>query len=203
MKRSSPAKPAMKFATSSRPCIDSAASCSAAIQPSVRASNVAMSAAVSSRPIAPFRYVGGFLGGEAQVGGPDLHQLAARPQARQRQRRIGPAREHEVRTLGQMVEEVGQPVLNVVAIDDVEVVEDENDIPVDAVQLVDERREHGFRRRVRRIQERACVRAEAGHRRLERREDVRPEQRRIVVALVEREPRHRGAVVGDRAAATP
>ena len=30
-------------------------------------------------------------------------------------------------------------------------------------------------------------------------EDVRPEQRRIVVALVEREPRHRGAVFGERA----
>ncbi len=84
-------------------------------------------------------------------------------------------------------------------IDDMKVVEDEDDIPVDAVQFVDERRQHGIRRRVRRIQERACVRAEAGHRQLERREDVRPERRRIVVALVEGEPRHRGAVVGDRA----
>ncbi len=46
-----------------------------------------------------------FLGGEAQVGGPDLPELAARSQAGQRQRRIGPARDHEVRTLGEVVEE--------------------------------------------------------------------------------------------------
>ena len=50
------------------------------------------------------------LGGEAQIGGSDLHQFAAHSQARQRQRRIGPARQHEVRALGQVVEEVGHPV---------------------------------------------------------------------------------------------
>ncbi len=34
----------------------------------------------------------GLLGGEAQIGGSDLHQFAAHSQARQRHRRIGPAR---------------------------------------------------------------------------------------------------------------
>ena len=49
--RSSPAKPAMKPATSARPCIDSAASWSVAIHPSVRPSRAATSAVVSSSPI--------------------------------------------------------------------------------------------------------------------------------------------------------
>lgn len=46
----------MKLATSSRPCIESAASWSAAIQPSVRLSNAATSPAVSWRPIISLRY---------------------------------------------------------------------------------------------------------------------------------------------------
>lgn len=87
--------------------------------------------------------------------------------------------------LGQMIEEIGQPILNIAAIDDMKVIEHEHDIVVDSAQLVDERREHDLRGRVPRVQECLSVRAEAGYRDLEGREDVRPEQRRIVVALVE------------------
>ena len=51
-----------------RPCMESAANCSPAIQPSVRAS----SAAMSGRQVEAHRLVekvGGFVGGEAQIGG--------------------------------------------------------------------------------------------------------------------------------------
>ena len=91
-----PAKPAMKPVTSDRPCIDSAASCSAAIHPSVRPSSTATSRAVRSRPINSWRYAAASSGREPQICGADLDQFATRPQASQRQRRIGAAGDHQV-----------------------------------------------------------------------------------------------------------
>src|SRR6266404_9685804 len=67
MYRSSPAKPAMNAATSSRPCIESAASWSAAIHPSVRSSSAATSAAVSTNPT-----VRGVPAGGRSAGGQEL-----------------------------------------------------------------------------------------------------------------------------------
>ncbi len=102
MYRSSPAKPAMKPATSSRPCIESAASWSAAIQPSVRPSSAAISSASRSSPITIVEVLGGLVGREAQVGGADLDQLALRAQSCQRQRGIGARGDHQVQ-LGRQV----------------------------------------------------------------------------------------------------
>ncbi len=86
----------MKPATSSRPCIESAASWRAAIQPSVRPSSAATSRAARSRPITLVEVRGGLVGREAQVGGADLDEFAARSQAGQRQRRIGARGDDEV-----------------------------------------------------------------------------------------------------------
>ena len=55
---------------------------------------------------------GGLVGGEAQVGGADLDQLAARPQPGQRQRRIGAAGDHQVQPRGQVVEQERHPVVD-------------------------------------------------------------------------------------------
>ncbi len=58
------------------------------------------------------------------------------------------------------------------------IVEYQHDIVTDIVQLVDERCKHVFRRRVCRFEEGECANTEAGHRYLEARDDVRPEQPR-------------------------
>ena len=118
----------MKPATSSRPCIESAASWSAAIQPSVRPSSAATSRAVSCQAHRLVEVRRGLVGREAQVGGADLDQLAARSQAGQRQRRIGAAGDHQVHLRGQMVEQEGHPVVDVARVDDVVVVEHQHDV---------------------------------------------------------------------------
>ena len=128
MYRSSPAKPAMKPATSSRPCIESAASWRAAIQPSVRASSAAMSPAVRSSPIIAVEVRRRLVGGEAQVGGADLDQLAARPQASQRQRRVGAGGDHQVDLRREVLQQERHPGLDVVGVDEVVVVEHQHDV---------------------------------------------------------------------------
>ena len=105
----------MKPATSSRPCIESAASWSAAIQPSVRPSSAATSASVSSQAHHLVEVRRGLVGREAQVGGADLDQLAARAQPGQRQRRVGAAGDHQVQLRGQVVEQERHPLLHVAA----------------------------------------------------------------------------------------
>ena len=77
----------MKPAASSRPCIESAASCSAAIQPSVRSPSAATSGAVSVEAHHVVEVRRRLVGREAQVGRAELDELAARAQPRQRQRR--------------------------------------------------------------------------------------------------------------------
>ena len=105
MNRSSPANSLMNDAGSSRPCIDSAASCSAAIHPSVRASSTSTSAVVRVRPIASFRYVGSLVGREAQVGCSNLEKVAVGPQRRERQRRIGAGGDHEAELRREVLEQ--------------------------------------------------------------------------------------------------
>ena len=118
----------MKPATSSRPCIESAASWSAAIHPSVRPSSAATSRAVRCQAHHLVEVRGGLVGREAQVGGADLDQLAARPQPGQRQRRVGAAGDHQVQPRGQVVEQERHPLLDVARVDDVVVVEHQHDV---------------------------------------------------------------------------
>ena len=118
----------MKPATSSRPCIESAASWSAAIHPSVRPSSAATSCAVSVQAHHLVEVRGGLVGREAQIGGADLDELAARAQASQRQRRIGAAGDHQVHLRGQMVQQERHPVVDVARVDHVVVVEHQHDV---------------------------------------------------------------------------
>ena len=60
---------------------------------------------------------GGLVRREAQVGGADLDELAARPQAGQRQRRVGAGGDHQVHLRGQVVEQERHPVVDVGRVD--------------------------------------------------------------------------------------
>ena len=135
------------------------------------------------------------VGREAQVGGADLDELAAPSQPRQRQRRVGAAGDHQVDLRGQVLQQERHPVLDVARVDDVVVVEHQHDIVRDGAELVEQRGEDRFDRRLGRLQERERTCTDPGHRRLQRGDQVGPEQRGIVVALVEREPR-RGPSIG-------
>ena len=122
----------MKPATSSRPCIESAASWSAAIQPfgaPLQRGDVPRRQLQAHHLVEVRR---GLVGREAQVGGADLDELATRPQPRQRQRRVGAAGDHQVQLRGQVLEQERHPVLDVARVDDVVVVEHQHDVVRDA-----------------------------------------------------------------------
>ena len=137
----------MKPATSSRPCIESAASWSAAIHPSVRPSRAATSLRRQRQPHHLVEVRRGLVGREAQVGGADLDELAARPQPGQRQRRVGAAGDHQVQLRGQVLQQEGHPVLDVARVDDVVVVEHQHDVVREGAEVVEQRGEDRFDRR--------------------------------------------------------
>jgi hypothetical protein len=95
----------MKPVTSSRPCIDSAASCSAAIHPSVRLSSAATSSAVSASPMATSRYAAASSAVKRRSAARTSTRSPARPPPRQRQRRVGAAGDHQVDLRGQVLQE--------------------------------------------------------------------------------------------------
>ena len=122
MYRSFPANWAMKPLTSSRPCMESAASCSAAIHPSVRSSRAATSVGSGASPVTVVEVGGRLVGREAQVGGADLDQLAADAPPRQRQVGVGAGAQHQVHVRREVLEQEGHPVADFGAVDEVVVV---------------------------------------------------------------------------------
>ena len=118
----------MKPATSSRPCIESAASWSAAIHPSVRSSSAATSARRQIRPITSLRYAAASSGVNRRSA---ARISTSSPRARRRasgKRRIGAAGDHQVQPRREVVEQEGHPVVNVARVDDVVVVEHQHDV---------------------------------------------------------------------------
>ena len=89
----------------------------------------------------------GLLGGEAQVGGPHLDQLAACPHPRQRQRRVGPGGEHQVQLRRQVLEQERHPVVHLGRLDEVVVVEDQQQVLRPSVEVVEQRGERRLGRR--------------------------------------------------------
>ena len=73
---------------------------------------------------------GGLVGGEPQVGGTDLEQLAPSAKARQRQRRIGPTAEHQVDLRRQVLQQERHGLVQLRRLDDVVVVEHQHDVIV-------------------------------------------------------------------------
>jgi hypothetical protein len=130
--------------------------------------------------------------------GADLNELAAPSQARQRQRRVCAAGDHQVHLWGEVLQHEGHPVLYVACVDDVVVVEHEHDVVRAGAEVVEQSGEDRFDRRLRRLQEQERTGTDPRQRCLQRGDKVRPEQRGIVVAPVEREPR-RGPSFGRRA----
>ena len=128
---------------------------------------------------------------EAEIAGADLDEFPTCPQASQRQRRIGPARDHDVHPRRHVLEQERHPVLDLAGVDDVVVVEHEHDVVRDRAELVDQRGEDRLdRRRLRHPEERQRARTDPGRHRAQRRDQVRPEHGGLVVARVQGQPRH-------------
>ena len=138
MYRSSPAKSAMKPATSSRPCIESPASWRAAIHPSVRPSSVATSRSVSPRVMTPLKY--------ASASSWVKRRSAARistssPRARSlASGSAGSARVASTRCTwaGRCSSEVGHADLDLGRVDGVVVVEHQHDVVRQRIELVEQ-----------------------------------------------------------------
>ena len=71
---------------------------------------------------------GGLVRREAQIGRADLDQFAARPQASQRQRRIGAGGDHQVDPRREVLQEERHAALDVAGVDQVVVVEHQHDV---------------------------------------------------------------------------
>ena len=105
------------------------------------------------------------VGGEAQVGGADLDELAARAQPRQRQRRIGAAWRSPggPAAAGARAGTPSRPGSSR-RVDDVVVVEHQHDVVRDRAELVEQRGEDRLdRRRLGRLQQRERAGADPGH----------------------------------------
>ena len=128
MYRSSPAKPAMNALTSSRSCMRQ--------RGQLQRRDPALGALGQRRDVRrgqreahrPVEVVRRLLRGEAQVGGADLDQLAARAEPGQRQRRVGAGGDHQVQLRRQVVQQERHPVVDLRRVDDVVVVQDEDDV---------------------------------------------------------------------------
>ena len=184
-RRSAPMKPA----TSSRPCMDSAASWRAAIQPSVRPSSADTSLGASVQAHRLVQVGGRLIGREAQVGGADLDELAARSEAGEGQRGVGAGRDHQVELRRQVVEQERHPGLDLRVVDHVVVIEHQHDVIGRGAQAVEQRGQGGLDGRRRCVEQRADRVGDARCRLLEPGDDIGPERCGVVVAGVERDPR--------------
>ena len=81
--------------------------------------------------MASLRYAAASSRGEAQVGGPDLEELAPSPQPGERPRRIGSAGDDEVELRGQVLDQEQHRLVHVERLDDVVVVEHQDDVVVE------------------------------------------------------------------------
>ena len=105
---------------------------------------------------------GGLVGGEPQVGGADLDQLAADPPPSQRQVGVGAGADHDVHVRREVLEQEGHPLADVVAVDQVVVVEHQPHLRRCRGQLVEQRGEHEVGRHGRGAEELQRRRADAG-----------------------------------------
>ena len=103
---------------------------------------------------------GGLAAGEAQIACTDLVDVAARTHARQRQRRVGPARDNQVEGSGLVLDQEIQCVVDGLCSDDVVVVQHQQQAAGRHRQVVDEAGQHLLEAgRLARLQHRPRVRA--------------------------------------------
>lgn len=134
---------------------------------------------------------------EAQIGRPDFGQLIAGAQAGKRQRRIGAGEHDQAHLRRQMIQQERERLVDRPAGDRVAIVQDERERPSNFAQLVDQAGEDGLGRgRLRGLQQPQRDGAEAPLQRAERGDEIGEKARRIVVALIQREPGHAGRGAG-------
>ena len=80
-----------------------------------------------------------FVSGEAKVGGAELEQVAAGSPPCERQGRVGPGGEHEMKVRWGVFHKEADGVVDVGRVDDVVVVQDKGDVGVEPFQVVDQR----------------------------------------------------------------
>ena len=176
----------MKPATSLRPCMRERRELEAgdpAFGPDVQSGDIISREAQGHHVV---EEGGGLVRGETQIVGADLEQLTTRAQATERQRRIGAARDNQVQLWRQVVEQKGHALVNRLGVDQVVVIEHQQDVLRGGADLIEQGPEHRL--------DLAAAAANCSSasvllpisplHRLERGDDVGPEQRGLIVALV-------------------
>src|SRR5438105_3113702 len=134
---------------------------------------------------------GGLVGGETQIGGSKLSHFSAPAQATERQRRIDAASDHQVQLRWQVVQQKSHALVDRRCRDQVVVVEHQHDMLRKGANLIEHPGQHCLDgKRLKRLQQREGVLAwiKLGPHGLERGDYVRPEERGLIVALIECEP---------------
>ena len=132
-----------------------------------------------------------FVGGEPEVRGPHLHELATRTQTGQRQRRIGPSGHRQRDLRRQVVQQEGHRLMDGGRVDDVVVVERHHRGTGEDVEIVDQADQDGLGwRGSAGLQQGERVDTHLGFGDLNRGHEVGQKQSEVGVAWVERQPRH-------------
>ena len=129
------------------------------------------------------------LGGEAQIGRPDLEELAPSPQAGERPRWVGPAGDDEVELFREVLDQEDHRLVHCEGLDHVVVVQHEDDLLGECGEVVEQAGDDRFQRRRGGLQRAQCVGADIGGDLAHGGDDVGPEHRRVAVTPVERQPR--------------
>ena len=192
MKWCVPVKDSMKLAVSARPCMDIAANCRPAIQPSVRVSSAAMSVRREVQAHRPVEKLGGFAGGETQVRGTQFGQLAARAEPGQGQRRILTGGDDQVHLRRQVFQQKGEGLVHRFGINHVVVVKDEDEAFREGGELVDQGRQQRFGWRRLRGLERSQHTRSRNHfdcrNGLQSRDEVGQKACEVVIPFLQRQP---------------
>ena len=136
--------------------------------------------------------LGALRGGQAQILDAELGDPALTPQPGQRQRRFGPAHEHQAQRGRQVGDEEGDAAVHLGGVGQVVVVDDEGDGRFECGELVEQRRHHvGRGRGAGRAEQLQGAAGEPGHDAVERGDDTTPEPDGVGVGRVDGEPGRR------------
>jgi hypothetical protein len=170
----------------------SAAGCRPAADPSVRAANAATAAPGSSAPTASRSSAAASSAVKRSSAARSSASCPRSPQPRLRQRRVGPAGQHQPQPRRQMLGQEQQRSMNRMRVDQVVVIEDQQHLIRSGLgggQFVDQRRHQPIGRGLcERAQQRTGQLANPGACLAHRRDRVAPKPRRIVVGSVQRQP---------------
>ena len=159
--------------------------------PSVRASSAATSRGLQPQPHHLVEELLRFVGGEPEIRGPHLHELATRTQPRQRERRVGPSRHRQRDLRRQVVQQEGHRLMDGGSLDHVEVVERHHRGTGEDVEIIDQADQDGIRRRgASGLQQGQRVDTGLGFGGLDRGHEMGQKPSEVGVARVESQPGH-------------